>query len=113
MREPRWTVMGARLALLERRSRAGNSLMNPAASQSLPAAVWDHAFKMRRLLIALAVIALVAIVVLGLTQTGGQKQTSKRLTLAQMRQSLQGAPPALADVYRRANTVVGGSTKAF
>jgi cytochrome c biogenesis protein CcmG/thiol:disulfide interchange protein DsbE len=68
---------------------------------------------MRRLLIPLAAIAVVGIVVLGLTQTGGQKQTSDRLTLAQMQHSLQGAPPALADVYRRGNTVVGGSTKAF
>jgi cytochrome c biogenesis protein CcmG, thiol:disulfide interchange protein DsbE len=68
---------------------------------------------MRRLIIPVAVVALVAIVVLGLTQTGGQKQTSKRLTLAQMQHSLRGAPPALADVYHRGNTVVGGSTKAF
>jgi thiol-disulfide isomerase/thioredoxin len=68
---------------------------------------------MRRLAIPLAALVVVGIVVLGLTQTGGQKKGPQRLTLAQMRKSLQGAPPPLAAVYRRGNTVVGGSTKAF
>lgn len=53
------------------------------------------------------------IVVLGLTQTGGQKKAPDRLSLAQMQHALQGAPPQLAAVYRQGNTVVGGSTKAF
>jgi len=68
---------------------------------------------MRRLAIPLAALAVVGIVVLGLTQTGGQEKGLKRLSLAQMQQRLQGAPPQLAAVYRRGNTVVGGSTKAF
>jgi len=68
---------------------------------------------MRRLVIPIAVLVVAGIVVLGLTQTGGQKKAPDRLSLAQMRQALQGAPPPLADVYRQGNTVVGGSTKAF
>jgi cytochrome c biogenesis protein CcmG/thiol:disulfide interchange protein DsbE len=68
---------------------------------------------MRRLAIPLAALVVVGIVVLGLTQTGSQKQGLKRLSLAQMQQALQGAPPQLAAVYRMGNTVVGGSTKAF
>jgi cytochrome c biogenesis protein CcmG/thiol:disulfide interchange protein DsbE len=69
--------------------------------------------KMRRRLLPLAAVVVVGIVVLGLTQTGGQKKPPDKLTLAQMQRSLQGAPPQLADVYRKGNTVVGGSTKAF
>lgn len=68
---------------------------------------------MRRLAIPLAALVVAGIVVLGLTQTGGQKQGPDRLTLAEMQRSLQGAPPQLAAVYRRGNMVVGGSTKAF
>jgi cytochrome c biogenesis protein CcmG, thiol:disulfide interchange protein DsbE len=68
---------------------------------------------MRRLAIPLAALVLVGVVVLGLSQTGGQKKAPAGLTLAQMRAALQGAPPQLAAVYRRANTVVGGSTPAF
>ena len=68
---------------------------------------------MRRVVIPLAALAVAGIVVLGLTQTGGQKKAPDRLSLAQMRQALQGAPPQLAAVYRQGNTVVGGSTKAF
>jgi cytochrome c biogenesis protein CcmG/thiol:disulfide interchange protein DsbE len=87
--------------------------MNPAAPRSLPACVWDHPDQMRRFAIPLAALVVVGIVVLGLTQTGGQKKGPQRLSLAQMQRSLQGAPPQLAALYRRGNTVVGGSTKAF
>ena len=68
---------------------------------------------MRRLVIPLVALVVAGVVVLGLTQTGGQKKAPDRLSLAQMRQALQGAPPQLAAVYRQGNTVVGGSTKAF
>ena len=68
---------------------------------------------MRRVLLPIAALAVVGIVVLGLTQTGGQKKGPHKLTLAEMQRSLQGAPPQLAAVYRKGNTVVGGSTKAF
>ena len=68
---------------------------------------------MRRISIPIAALAVVGIVVLGLTQTGGQEKGLKRLSLAQMQQRLQGAPPQLAAVYHRGNTLVGGSTKAF
>jgi cytochrome c biogenesis protein CcmG/thiol:disulfide interchange protein DsbE len=68
---------------------------------------------MRRLVIPLIALVVAGVVVLGLTQTGGQKKAPDRLSLAQMRQALQGAPPPLAAVYRKGNTVVGGSTKAF
>ena len=68
---------------------------------------------MRRLVLPLIALVVVGIVVLGLTQTGGQKKTPDKLTLAEMQKSLAGAPPPLAAVYRKGNTVVGGSTKAF
>jgi cytochrome c biogenesis protein CcmG/thiol:disulfide interchange protein DsbE len=68
---------------------------------------------MRRLALPLAGVVLVAIIVLGLTQAGGQKKAPSRLTLSQMHKALQGAPPELAAVYRLWNTVLGGSTKAF
>jgi cytochrome c biogenesis protein CcmG/thiol:disulfide interchange protein DsbE len=68
---------------------------------------------MRRLVIPLIALVVAGVVVLGLTQTGGQKKAPDRLSLAQMRQALQGAPPPLAAVYSKGNTVVGGSTKAF
>jgi cytochrome c biogenesis protein CcmG, thiol:disulfide interchange protein DsbE len=87
--------------------------MNPAASRSLPAPVWDHPVQMRRYAIPLVVLAVVAIFVIGLTQTGGQKSGPDRLTLAEMQHDLQGAPADLAAVYSRGNTIVGGSTKAF
>jgi cytochrome c biogenesis protein CcmG, thiol:disulfide interchange protein DsbE len=87
--------------------------MNPAASRSLPASVWDHPEQMRRIAIPLAALVVIAIIVIGLTQTGGQKSGPDKLTLSEMRQDLQGAPPQLATLYRQANTVVGGSTKAF
>jgi thiol-disulfide isomerase/thioredoxin len=68
---------------------------------------------MRRLVIPLAAVALIGVVVLGLTQAGGNSKAPARLTLAQMRKALEGAPPELAAVYRQENTVLGGSTKAF
>ena len=68
---------------------------------------------MRRLAIPLAALVVVGIIVLGLTQTGGQKKSPHRLTLPEMQRALQGAPAQLAAVYSRGNTVLGGSTKAF
>jgi thiol-disulfide isomerase/thioredoxin len=68
---------------------------------------------MRRLAIPLGALVVAGIVVLGLTQTGGQTRGPDRLSLAQMQRALQGAPPQLAAVYRQGNTVIGGSTKAF
>jgi thiol-disulfide isomerase/thioredoxin len=68
---------------------------------------------MRRFAIPLAALVVAGVVVLGLTQTGGQNKEPERLSLAQMQRALEGAPPPLAALYRRGNTVVGGSTKAF
>jgi cytochrome c biogenesis protein CcmG/thiol:disulfide interchange protein DsbE len=68
---------------------------------------------MRRLAIPLAALVVVGIVVLGLTQTGGQKRGPDKLSLAEMQRALRGAPPQLATLYSKGNTVVGGSTKAF
>jgi thiol-disulfide isomerase/thioredoxin len=68
---------------------------------------------MRRLVLPLIALVVVGIVVLGLTQTGGQSKPPERLTLEQMQRSLQGAPEPLAALYSKANTVQGGSTKAF
>ncbi len=67
----------------------------------------------RRLLVPLAAVVVIAIVVLGLTQTGGQKSAPHKLSAAQQRHDLEGAPPQLAALYRHGNRVLGGSTAAF
>lgn len=68
---------------------------------------------MRRVLIPLVAVAVVAAVVVGLTQTGGGGKESSKLTPAEMRAALNGAPKDLAAVYARANQLVGGSVRAF
>jgi len=87
--------------------------MNPACTLESTSTGLGSCIQMRRLVLPVIALVVVGIVVLGLTQTGGQKKTPDRLTLAEMQRSLQGAPAPLAAVYRRGNTVVGGSTKAF
>ena len=69
--------------------------MIPAAAESLPVPVWDHPDHMRRFAIPLAALVVAGIVVLGLTQTGGQTSGPDRLTLTQMQRSLQGASKTL------------------
>lgn len=87
--------------------------MNPACSHQSTSTGLGSCIEMRRLVLPIAAVVIVGIVVLGLTQTGGQKKSDTKLSLAEMQQSLKGAPAPLAAVYRKGNTIVGGSTKAF
>lgn len=69
---------------------------------------------MRRLVYVLAGIALVAVLVIGLTQAGG-KGTEKAapFDLQQAKDRLAAAPPPLKGVYAQANELIGGGKPAF
>ena len=70
---------------------------------------------MRRGLIALAGIALLAVLVIGLTQAGGKSgggAPAKAFDLAAAQRKLASAPKPLAGLYAQANHLLGGP-KAF
>ena len=56
--------------------------MNPACTSESTSPGLGSCIPMRRLVIPVIVLVVVGIFVLGLTQTGGQKKTPDRLTLA-------------------------------
>ena len=71
---------------------------------------------MRRLLAVLGAIALVVIVVMGLTQAGhhdGPSAKSFRFDLPAAKRRLAHAPGALAGVYAQANQLLPGGKRAF
>jgi thiol-disulfide isomerase/thioredoxin len=70
---------------------------------------------MRRILVPLAALALVAIVVIGLTQAGGGGggAAGYRYDLPEAKKRLEGAPAPLASLHAQANTLIGGGTSAF
>jgi len=69
---------------------------------------------MRRVLTILAVVAVAAIVVIGLTQTGGSKSDGgPGYDLSEAKQRLQGAPAPLAELHTQASTLIGGGKPAF
>ncbi len=73
---------------------------------------------MRRALPLLAVAALAAVIVIGLTQAGGTTESSgeapaARFDLAQARERLQGAPAPLAGLHAQANRLLDGGAGAF
>jgi thiol-disulfide isomerase/thioredoxin len=70
---------------------------------------------MRRLPWILGVLALAAIVVIGLRQAGGSgsDEPLPPLKLDDMLSSLKGAPPALASLYAQPNQLLGGGKQAF
>src|SRR3954454_15477126 len=73
---------------------------------------WD----MRRVLPFLAGAVLVVIVVIGLTQAGGESSPQKaaqRFDLSTAQQRLAGAPPALSGLHAQANQLLGGGKTAF
>lgn len=71
----------------------------------------------RRAVWILAAVALVAVVVVGLSQSresrGGKAPAPRRLTSAQIQQQLAGAPPALAALHRQSNEILDGGRTAF
>jgi cytochrome c biogenesis protein CcmG, thiol:disulfide interchange protein DsbE len=72
--------------------------------------------EMRRLLLLLGTVALVAVVVIGLAQTGRPPEAEREapeFDLAQAKQQLQGAPAPLAALHEQSNTILAGGPKAF
>jgi cytochrome c biogenesis protein CcmG, thiol:disulfide interchange protein DsbE len=70
---------------------------------------------MRRLLYLLAAIALVAVLVIGLTQAsgGGEADDGTSFDLAAAKQELASAPAPLNGLYAQANQLLGGGKSAF
>jgi thiol-disulfide isomerase/thioredoxin len=71
---------------------------------------------MRRAVLPLAALALVAVLVIGLTQAGGdssREQAAPPFDLAQAKRQLAGAPAPLAALYEQSSTVLDGGVKAF
>jgi thiol-disulfide isomerase/thioredoxin len=71
---------------------------------------------MRRVLVLLAAVALVAVIVVGLGQAGrhdGSPAAAPRFDLGKARQRLAGSPAALAALHAQSNALLGGGTKAF
>jgi cytochrome c biogenesis protein CcmG/thiol:disulfide interchange protein DsbE len=72
---------------------------------------------MRRVLWIVAALALVVVLVVGLTQAGEERAASStpapRFDLAQATARLAGAPAPLAALYKQPNTLLGGSRRAF
>jgi cytochrome c biogenesis protein CcmG/thiol:disulfide interchange protein DsbE len=70
---------------------------------------------MRRLLIALGIVALIAVVVIGLSQAGGSEEPRRPATfdLEQAKRELAGAPTPLAALHEQSNSLLDGGAKAF
>jgi thiol-disulfide isomerase/thioredoxin len=73
---------------------------------------------MRRALLLLAAVALIAVVVIGLTQAGGKSGSNggakpRSFNLEQAQQRLKGAPPALAALHAQSSELLSGGRKAF
>jgi cytochrome c biogenesis protein CcmG, thiol:disulfide interchange protein DsbE len=94
----------------------------PPASASIKAA-WPEGgagvrpwTAMNRALMLLAAVAVVAVVVVGLTQAGGSDvpgQEGASFDLATAKQDLDGAPAPLAGLHAQANELLEGGTDAF
>lgn len=72
---------------------------------------------MRRALPLLAAAALVAVLVIGLTQAGGEEpttgETAEPFDLAQAREQLRGAPAPLASLHEQSNRLLRGGRAEF
>lgn len=70
---------------------------------------------MRRIVFALIGIGIVAIVVIGLTQSKGGNEKPKASTISaqQAQERLQGSPAPLAALHAQANRLLPGGQKAF
>src|SRR5215211_5488514 len=71
---------------------------------------------MNRVLMLIAAVALVAVVVIGLTQAGGTDEPAQDnggFDLAQAKRELAGAPGPLAALHDQANALLPGGTSAF
>ena len=71
---------------------------------------------MKRALVVLVGVALVAVLVIGLTQAGGDGGSSspgQEFDLAQAKRDLAGAPAPLASLHDQSNELLDGGTGAF
>jgi cytochrome c biogenesis protein CcmG, thiol:disulfide interchange protein DsbE len=73
---------------------------------------------MRRALWIVATAALIAVLVIGLTQAGShdggsQASSAKPFDLGTAKRELAGAPPPLAGLYDQSNELLGGGAQAF
>ena len=71
---------------------------------------------MNRALMLLAAVAVVAVVVIGLTQAGGSESPGRsggRFDLAAAQEDLAGAPAPLAALHDQSNQLLEGGTAAF
>lgn len=71
---------------------------------------------MRRLLLVLGTVALIAVVVIGLGQAGGgetDEPAAARFDLERAKRDLAGAPAPLAALYAQPNTILEGGKRAF
>jgi thiol-disulfide isomerase/thioredoxin len=71
---------------------------------------------MKRALMLLGAVALVAVLVIGLTQAGGDGSAPREdgtFDLAQARRELAGAPAPLAALHDQANEILAGSPEDF
>jgi thiol-disulfide isomerase/thioredoxin len=69
----------------------------------------------KRTLLALAVVVVLALVAVGLAQSGGSTPTAapSRLSAAEMRSRLVGSPPALAALHAQAAEILAGGLPAL
>ena len=72
---------------------------------------------MRRVLIVLAALALAAVLVVGLSQAGGEDDgepdTAQSFDLAEAKRSLAGAPAPLAGLYGQSNAILNADPETF
>ena len=71
---------------------------------------------MKRALLLLAAVALVAVLVIGLTQAGGPDvpgQERGSFSIAKAKRDLAGAPAPLASLHDQSNELLAGGTGAF
>src|SRR3954447_14685691 len=72
---------------------------------------------MRRLLLAAGAVALVAVIVIGLTQAssdgGSTGGAGRKFDLPAPKEKLAAGPPPLNGLYSQANQLLGGGTSAF
>ena len=68
---------------------------------------------MRRYAAILAALALIAVLVVGLRQAGGDSTPKRKFDLAQAERKLNGAPPPLASLHQQSSQLLPGGTKAF
>jgi thiol-disulfide isomerase/thioredoxin len=68
---------------------------------------------MRRYAAILAALALIAVLIVGLNQAGGDSPPKRKFDLAQAERQRAGAPPPLASLHRQSSQLLPGGTKAF